>query len=146
MEILLILMLGTFIFLLIASIKDLKTLKVPNSLTAWFFGFVICVNFIKAINAWSYWIFFKPVLYMLGFFMVGVYLHKKKIWGFGDTKIVAVVGGVINNLYLSIQFFSVLMIMSMLFYYFLKLRVGEKKANRVIPYVPFIFLAWVAIT
>lgn len=84
------LLFSAFFFLIIGSVYDLKTRKIPNSVPIAFLSVAVILRTIGAVSIANKIYFTLPLVIGFGMFLIGFFLFSVKIWGGGDVKMMTV--------------------------------------------------------
>lgn len=90
-----------FVFLFFASIYDLRTGEVPDSVSVGYSGATILLSLVYSLKLASSAILFETLLIGAGYFFIGYIIFRLGQWGGGDVKILAGIGctlGLLNVL------------------------------------------------
>ena len=85
-------------FLLLASLADLKTGEVPEKYSMGLAGFILLVSLGDAVYSWSLMRLAQPVLWGAAYFIVAYVIFYFGQWGGGDVKLLAGIGGLLGYL------------------------------------------------
>jgi len=147
----------TIIWLLIATISDIKTKEVPNWITYSLVIIALAIYSFKSIHYHT----FKPILTSLiglvVFSILGTLMYYSKQWGGGDTKLLFGLGAalpdyplILNDIltpnlnipFLSILYLNILLIGSIYgLIRVIQVKIYNRSSDNSIVFVPAIFLA-----